>query len=68
MNARLPLAIARALAPFAPPASEVHRIISDAEWEEADRHYLWLKTSGELDRRHDRRARALELQHSDGRL
>lgn len=68
MNDHLPPAIARALAPFAPPSSEVHRIVGEAEWEEADRHYLWLKTSGELDRRHDQRARELELQHSDGRL
>ena len=64
MNARLPLTIARALAPFAPPASEVHSIVSEAEWEEADRHYLWLKTSGELDRRHDREAARLEMQQT----
>ncbi len=37
MNARLPLALARALAPMAPPQSEVHRVISEADRLAADR-------------------------------
>lgn len=37
MSARLPLALAQALAPMAPPQSEVHRVISEAELLEADR-------------------------------
>ena len=31
MSARIPLTLARALAPIAPPQSEVHRIISEAD-------------------------------------
>ena len=38
MSARLPLTMARALAPMAPPQSEVHRVISEAELLEADRY------------------------------
>lgn len=42
MNARLPAVLAQALAPMAPPQSEVHRIVSDAERREimeiVDRH------------------------------
>lgn len=68
MNAHLPIAIARALVPMAPPCSVVHDIVREADLLAADRHYHQLKVSGELDRRHDQRARALELQHSDGRL
>lgn len=36
MNARIPLALARALAQFAPPDSEVHRIVSEGELLAAD--------------------------------
>jgi hypothetical protein len=45
VNAQLPPVLAAALAPFAPPSSEVHRIA------EADQHYNELKNSGELERR-----------------
>ena len=42
MNARMPAVLAQALAPMAPPQSEVHRIVSDAERREimeiVDRH------------------------------
>ena len=42
MNARLPAILAQALAPMAPPQSEVHRIVSEAERREimeiVDRH------------------------------
>ena len=34
---RLPLTMARALAPMAPPQSEVHRVISEADALAADR-------------------------------
>ena len=37
MIARIPLTLARALAPIAPPQSEVHRIISEADALAADR-------------------------------
>ena len=37
MSARLPLTLARALAPMAPPQSEVHRVISEADALAADR-------------------------------
>ena len=37
MSARIPLTLARALAPIAPPQSEVHRIISEADALAADR-------------------------------
>ena len=37
MSARIPLALARALAPMAPPQSEVHRVISEADALAADR-------------------------------
>lgn len=42
MNARMPAVLAQALAPMAPPQSEVHRIVSAAERREimeiVDRH------------------------------
>ena len=42
MNARMPAILAQALAPMAPPQSEVHRIVSEAERREimeiVDRH------------------------------
>ena len=42
MNARMPAVLAQALAPMAPPQSEVHRIVSEAERREimeiVDRH------------------------------
>lgn len=50
---------------MAPPGSIIHEIVREADRLEADRHYLWLKTSGELDRRHDQRARKLEMQHKE---
>jgi len=37
MSARIPLTLARALAPIAPPQSEVHRVISEADALAADR-------------------------------
>lgn len=37
MSARLPLCMAQALAPFAPPQSVVHRVISEADALAADR-------------------------------
>lgn len=38
MNARLPLTIARALVPMAPPCSVVHDIVREADLLEADRY------------------------------
>lgn len=37
MSVRIPVALARALAPMAPPQSEVHRVISEADALAADR-------------------------------
>ena len=56
MNAIHP-ALAAALAPFAPPSSEVRRIA------DADQHYNELKTSGELERRRIENAIRNERQH-----
>ena len=37
MSARIPLALARALAPMAPPQSVVHKVIEEADLLAADR-------------------------------
>ena len=49
--------IAAALVPFAPPSSEVHKIV------EADLHYNELKNSGELERRRIEKAIREERPH-----
>ncbi|MDO9252591.1 MAG: hypothetical protein Q7U48_13710 [Hydrogenophaga sp.] len=54
-ESRLDPVMAAALAPFAPPGSEVHRIAADLE-------YMRLKDSGELRRRDDQRALDLQTQ------
>ncbi len=59
MSARLPLTMARALAPMAPPQSEVHRVISEAELLEADRARNVNKAERAIDREADI---ALDLQ------
>lgn len=56
MNTMHP-ALAAALAPFAPPSSEVHRI-ADADQQNHD-----LKQSGEFERRRIEKAIRLERQH-----
>ena len=71
MSARLPLTMARALAPMAPPQSEVHRVISEAELLEADRYLAgpardpqFFNRRTELyEQRRQREAERLELQH-----
>lgn len=40
MNATLPLVMAQALAPFAPPSSVVHQIVREAELSEAERQAI----------------------------
>ena len=50
-------ALAAALAPFAPPSSEVRRIA------DADQHYNELKNSGELERRRIEKAIREERPH-----
>lgn len=59
--------IAQALAPFAPPDSDIHRQAQEAEAAEraaiaADLAYQALKDSGAIWREEIRRAAALELQ------
>lgn len=49
--------VVSALAPFAPPGS-----FTEEQLREADRHYEWLKTSGELERRRIEKALKLEQQ------
>ena len=57
MNARMPTTIAYCLAQFAPPSSEVHKIV------EADLHYNELKNSGDLERRRIEKAIREERPH-----
>lgn len=59
MNAVHPVMQA-ALAPFAPPNA-----FTESQLLDADRHYQWLKTSGELERRRIEQAIKLEQQHSN---
>ena len=59
MSARIPLTLARALAPIAPPQSEVHRIISEADALAADRARNINKAERAIEREAER---ALDLQ------
>jgi len=59
MNARLPLTIARALAPFAPPHSAVHQAIREEDWIAADRARNVNKAERAIEREAER---ALDLQ------
>ena len=73
MSVRIPVALARALAPMAPPQSEVHRVISEAELLEADRYLAgpardpqFFNRRTELyEQRRQREAERLELQHQE---
>lgn len=56
MNARIPLCMAQALAPFAPPSSTVHQIVREDRALQADLAILRMKQSGELVQRRDERA------------
>lgn len=59
MSARLPLTMARALAPMAPPQSEVHLVISEADALAADR----ARNTNKAERAIEREAEnALDLQ------
>lgn len=59
MSARLPLTLARALAPMAPPQSEVHLVISEADALAADR----ARNTNKAERAIEREAEnALDLQ------
>lgn len=57
--AELPDALALALAPFAPPSSDLHRQADEAA-RRADLAYMALKDSGELRRQDDQRAMDLQ--------
>ena len=59
MSASIPLALARALAPIAPPQSEVHRVISEADALAADRARNVNKAERAIEREAER---ALDLQ------
>ena len=59
MSTRIPLALARALAPIAPPQSEVHRFISEADALAADRAANVNKAERAIEREAER---ALDLQ------
>ena len=73
MNARLPLTIARALVPMAPPCSVVHDIVREADLLEADRYLAgpardpqFFDRKAELyEQRSQREAERLELQHQE---
>lgn len=69
MNASLPLCMAKALAPFAPPYSVVHQIVSEDRALQADLDYLNKLNSGEFDRRRWDAAQRqqMELQGVTGR-
>ncbi|MFZ2306800.1 MAG: hypothetical protein WAW73_20190 [Rhodoferax sp.] len=69
MNARLPLCMAQALAPFAPASSVVHKIVSEDRALQADLDYLNKLNSGEFDRRRWDAAQRqqMELQGVTGR-
>ena len=56
---RLPLTMARALAPMAPPQSEVHRVISESDALAADRAANVNKAERAIEREAER---ALDLQ------
>jgi len=57
---RIPDALAVALAPFAPPDSDIRRQADEAA-RRADLAYMEMKNSGELRRRDDARALAEQL-------
>jgi hypothetical protein len=63
MNARMPLALARALAPMAPPQSEVHQII-EADALAADRARNVNKAERAVERNAEYAFR-LQCQHQD---
>lgn len=60
MNARIPLCMAQALAPFAPPSSVVHQIVSEDQALRIDLDALLDKKANGYDRRND--AAALRVQ------
>ena len=62
MTARLPAALAQALAPFAPASSSVHEDAREAAAVRADLRINELKNSGELRQREDARALAEQVQ------
>lgn len=64
MSARIPLTLARALAPIAPPQSEVHRIISEADALAADRARNINKAERAIEREAER-ALDLQIKHQD---
>ena len=64
MSARIPLTLARALAPIAPPQSEVHRIISEADALAADRARNVNKAERAIEREAEH-ARDLQIKHQN---
>lgn len=64
MNANLPLVLAQALRPIAPPSSIVHRIL-EADWLRVDRARLHKINSGEAEAQRDEQAMRLQHRYQD---
>lgn len=61
MNAQLPLSLAAALAPFAPPSSIVHQIVSDEQAQRIDAAMLADAKADGYRIRNERAALALQI-------
>ena len=66
MSARIPLTLARALAPMAPPQSEVRRVISESDALAADRAANVNKAERAIEREAER-ALDLQIKHQNRR-
>ena len=64
MNARMPAILAQALAPFAPPSSVVHQIVSEEQALRIDAAMLRDKQSNGYDRRADAQALCLQIERA----
>lgn len=62
MNARMPLCMAQALAPFAPPSSVVHQIISEDRALQADLNIMDGKKSGRFDAHRNEAALRMQIE------
>ena len=56
--------LARALAPFAPPSSEVHKIVSEDQAQRIDAAMHKFKQSNGYDRRADAQALTLQIERA----
>lgn len=62
MNARMPTTLAYCLAQFAPPNSEVHRIVTEDKALQADLDIMSRKNSGRFDARRNEVALRLQIE------